>query len=122
MKQYSTSHWLRAAAVLVLLALGTYFTQGLPAYAHGGKDHGGIEFTALQALQKSTQLYDKLITSGKLPETWETGLEAVQITTRKTGDVQEYVIQYRRADGDPKQVYFFFNQKGEYTGSNFTGN
>ena len=91
------------------------------AYSHGGKTHGGVAFTALQALQKATQLYDRLITSGKLPEEWEIGLKSIKIDTRTSAEKREYVVQFDRSKGSPSSVYFFFDQNGEYSGSNFTG-
>lgn len=93
----------------------------LPAHSHGGKTHEGEMFSVFQAVQKATQLYDRLITSGKLPEVWETELTSIHIYIRQTKDKREYVVEFKRAKGDPNSVYFFFDQKGEYTGSNFTG-
>lgn len=93
----------------------------MPAHSHGGKTHGEETFTALQALQKATQLYDRLIVSGKLPEEWETGLQTIRIVTLNSAEKPEYVVQFERAKGNPISVYFFFNQDGEYSGSNFTG-
>lgn len=92
-----------------------------PAFSHGGKSHGGSEFTSLQAVQKALTLYDKLIVAGKLPEEWETGLEAINVGTRLTKGKNEYMVQFKKAEGDGGSVYFFFDQKGEYSGSNFTG-
>ena len=100
----------------VSLEIGT-----LPAFSHGGKTHGGEMFSAFQAVQKATQLYDRLIASGKLPEAWETELKSIHIDIRKSTDKREYVVQFQRAEGDPDSVYFFFDQEGEYAGSNFTG-
>jgi hypothetical protein len=31
------------------------------------------------------------------------------------------VVRFSRIEGDPGSVYFFFDQQGEYSGSNFTG-
>ena len=93
----------------------------LPAYSHGGKTHEGEMFSAFQAVQKATQLYDRLITSGKLPEAWETELTSIHINIRQSKDKREYVVQFKKANGEPDSVYFFFDQKGEYAGSNFTG-
>ena len=100
----------------VSLGIGT-----LPAFSHGGKTHGGEMFSAFQAVQKATQLYDRLIASGKLSEAWETELKTIHIAVRKPKDRREYVVQFQRAEGDPDSVYFFFDQEGEYAGSNFTG-
>jgi len=93
----------------------------MPAHSHGGKSHGGSEFTSLQAVQKAVKLYDKLILAGKLPEEWETGLEAINVDTRQSNGKDEVMVQFKKAEGDGGSVYFFFDQKGEYSGSNFTG-
>ena len=93
----------------------------LSAHGHGGKTHGGETFTAFQALEKAVKLYDRLIVSGKLTEDWETGLKRVTIDIRNSNKKREYVIQFEKSKGEPSSVYFFFNRKGEYSGSNFTG-
>jgi hypothetical protein len=89
-------------------------------YAHGGKTHGS-SFTALQALQKATELYDKLVVSGKLTDSWETDLKKVDISNRQKGEQREYVVSFERSSGKPKTVYIFFTAEGKYSGSNFTG-
>jgi len=89
------------------------------AFGHGGKHSD--KFTQLQALQKATKLYDQLVTKGKLEQSWETGLENVAISKRKNNDKVEVVVSFQRQEGDPKAVYIFFDSKGKYTGSNFTG-
>jgi hypothetical protein len=104
-----------ARAVLTAAAVCLLFS-GL-ALAHGPGGHGESSFTALQALDKGVTLYDKLVASGKLDESWETGLQRVDIDMR--GD--EYVVSFSRSDGDPESLYIFFDAKGKYTGSNFTG-
>jgi hypothetical protein len=88
--------------------------------AHGGKGHAS-SFTALHALQKATGLYDKLVASGKLVESWETDLKKVDISNRQKGDKWEYVVSFERSAGDPSTVYIFFTAEGKYSGSNFTG-
>jgi hypothetical protein len=40
-----------------------------PGFSHGGKGHATDVFTTLEALQKATELYDRLLWSGQLPET-----------------------------------------------------
>mgnify|MGYP000361475107 CR=1 FL=1 len=75
----------------------------------------------VQALEKASKLYDRLIVSGKLTEDWETGLKRVTIEIRNSKDKREYVVQFEKSKGEPSSVYFFFDQKGEYSGSNFTG-
>ena len=104
-----------------VLVLSFAYIYVLPAYSHGGKTHGEEAFTALQAVQKATQLYDRLIVSGKLPEVWETGLKTIKVSTRHSGNKREYVVQFEAYKEDPNSVYFFFNKDGTYSGSNFTG-
>ena len=91
------------------------------AMGHGGKTHADEPFSAFQAAQKAAGLYDRLIVSGKLPEQWETDLTSIDITIRGSGDQREYVVRFKRTDGDPDSVYFYFDRSGEYVGSNFTG-
>jgi hypothetical protein len=105
---------------VIVIGLNGIFT--LSAYGHGGKAHGEETFTALQALEKASKLYDRLIVSGKLTEDWETGLKKVTIDIRNSKDKREYVVQFEKSKGEPSSVYFFFDQEGEYSGSNFTGN
>ena len=104
--------------VAMIMAVGIVMTT-VGAFGHGGK-HSGT-FTHLQALQKATQLYDKLIDNGKLEQGWETGLEKVTVSDRQKGDKKEIVVEFRRGEGDPPVVYIFFDASGKYTGSNFTG-
>ena len=104
-----------------LIAIGLTGAFDLPAHSHGGKTHKGEAFTSFQALEKATQLYDRLIESGKLPEEWETGLKKVTIDIRHSDTKREYVVRFERTEGEPRSVYFFFDQDGEYSGSNFTG-
>jgi hypothetical protein len=99
--------------LIILLATG-------PAFSHGGKKHTNA-FTALQALQKATEMYDKLVDRGKLPESWETDLKKVGISNRPKGDQWEYVVSFARSAGEPNTVYIFFTAEGKYSGSNFTG-
>ena len=91
------------------------------AHSHGGKTHAEDPFSALEAVQKATQLYDRLIVSGKLPEAWETGLSSIHVSVRGAENSRETVVQFKRSDGDPDSVYFYFDRQGEYSGSNFTG-
>ena len=102
-----TAFW---AVAVSLLLLGS-------TLAHGPGGHGEDSFTALQALDKGVALYDKLVASGKLEESWETGLNRVDINMRG----EEYVVSFSRNEGDPDRLFIFFNEEGEYTGSNFTG-
>ena len=96
-------------------------TSALPALSHGGKTHGGTDFSNFQAVQKAVKLYDRLITEGKLPEDWETKLDGISVRTRQSDGGHEYIVQFNKQEGDPSRVYFFFDQKGDYSGSNFTG-
>jgi len=110
-----------AVIIALVIAAGLTCTVAVPAYGHGGRMHDGETFSAFAALVKATRLYDRLIISGKLPVEWETGLKAVTIDTRKSGEKREYVVRFERDGGEPGSVYFFFDQHGEYSGSNFTG-
>ncbi|NNK85645.1 MAG: hypothetical protein HKO91_08860 [Desulfobacterales bacterium] len=107
--------------LIFIILLGYSYTAVLSAYAHGGKTHTEQAFTSLQALQKATELYDRLIASGKLSEVWETGLKRIYISTRDNGGQPEFVVQFESANENPNSVYFFFNQEGAYSGSNFSG-
>ena len=104
---------------LVMTALFICAVIVTMAYGHGGK-HAG-KFTHLQALQKGTGLYDKLISNGKLDESWESELINVAISMRKVDSGEEIVLAYKRESGDPGTVYIFFKTDGKYAGSNFTG-
>ena len=113
---------IKLAAIIgfvIVIGLNGIFT--LSASGHGGKTHGEETFTAFQALEKASKLYDRLIVSGKLTEDWETGLKMVTIDIRNSKDKREYVVQFEKSKGEPSSVYFFFDQEGEYSGSNFTG-
>lgn len=104
---------------LVTIGLNGIFTTS--AHGHGGKTHADESFTAFQALEKATELYDRLIASGKLAESWETGLKTVTIDIWNPDDKREYVVQFEISEGENRSVYFFFDQDGNYSGSNFTG-
>lgn len=104
---------------LLLIAATLMLAYGTSLSAHGPKGHTE-GFTALAAVKKGTMLYDKLVTSGKLDESWETGLESIRVYKRDAGQ-DETVVKFTRKLGDPGSVYIFFNKKGEYVGSNFSG-
>ena len=108
----------RTVSILIFLPVILIFLT-VAAFGHGGK-HSGT-FTHLQALQKATQLYDKLISNGKLNQSWETGLNKVTVSYRQKGEKKEIVVEFHRDEGDPSIVYIFFDVSGKYTGSNFTG-
>ncbi len=80
-----------------------------------------MEFTALQAAKKGIVLYDRLVASGKLANPWETDLEDIEVFSRQGDNNREFVIKFSRSKGEPKSVYIFFTEKGDYRGSNFTG-
>jgi hypothetical protein len=107
---------------MIVVVLLFSFSTIQPAHSHGRKTHGEEAFTALQAVQKAIQLYDRLIVSGKLTELWETKLKNITVSIRNTDNKREYVVQFETTGGAPGSVYFFFDQDGEYSGSNFTGN
>ncbi|BBO69512.1 hypothetical protein DSCA_34420 [Desulfosarcina alkanivorans] len=110
--------WVAAA---LLTAAGLILSGPGEAFGHGGKTHAAEPFSAFQAVQKATQLYDRLIVSEKLSEDWETGLASIHVTVRGTESRREYVVQFKRSGDDPGSVYFYFNRQGDYSGSNFTG-
>jgi hypothetical protein len=89
--------------------------------AHGPGGHGDQDFTPLAAVQKGMQVYDKLVASGKLDSTWETQFSGATVTQRMENDRMEFVVQFTRSEGDPKAVHIFFDDKGQYSGSNFSG-
>ena len=101
--------------LLMLLILATV------AFSHGGK-HSNEEFTHLQALKKSVELYDRLLENGKLDQSWERNLVNVNVTNRQKGSKREIAVSFQRSEGEPSTVYIFFDaDKGKYSGSNFTG-
>ena len=107
------------SVIIFMFLLFTIIIPTVAAFGHGGKHSEA--FTHLQALQKATQLYDKLINTGKLDPSWETGLEQVTVSNRQKGDNKEIIIVFHRREGDPKTVYIYFHADGKYAGSNFTG-
>lgn len=108
------------AVLLVALFFFNGFLAGRRVEAHGGKTHQD-SFTAFQALQKATELYDQLIIKGKLDASWETDLNAVEVTARDSNDRKEYRVGFHRYNGSPEAVYIFFSPEGKYSGSNFDG-
>jgi hypothetical protein len=107
-------------SIVAVVALFTILPVTGLVFAHGGKGHAN-SFTPLQALQKSTDLFNQLVGSGKLGESWKTDLANVGITNRQKGGHTEYVVSFQRSTGDPKTAYIFFAADGKYSGSNFTG-
>jgi Family of unknown function (DUF6488) len=106
---------------IILLMLSILLLSAWTTSAHGPKGHRDMEFTALNAAKKGIELYDRLVASGKLPNSWETDLTDIQVLKRKNGHKNEFIVKFSRSMGEPKSVYIFFNEKGEYNGSNFTG-
>ena len=121
MDHLKTMNKIKVATIVFVMVVGFTFTVDQLAHSHGGKTHKGESFTAFQAVQKATQLYERLIASGKLPEVWETGLKTIKISIRNTQNMREYNVQFETDKELTNSVYFFFNQDGEYSGSNFTG-
>ena len=121
MNRVKIGHTLGIRFLVFVMAVGFFLSFATLAFSHGGKTHNEETFTSFQAVQKATQLYDRLIASGKLSEVWETGLKTIKISTRNTGDTIEYVVQFETVKKNPESVYFFFSQDGMYSGSNFTG-
>ncbi len=103
----------------ISVALFAVIMTAALAFGHGGKHSD--RFTHLQALQQATQLFDQLVSKGKLDESWETGLQNVSVSKRNNKDKEEIVVAFQRAAGDPTHVYIFFTAAGKYAGSNFTG-
>jgi len=121
MIQYMLRRHMRSMITVAMVVTGIVFTGAGIANSHGGKTHAAEPFSALEAVQKATQLYDRLIVSGKLPEDWETGLSSIHVSVRGDENDRETVVQFKRAAGDPESLYFYFDRRGEYAGSNFTG-
>ena len=117
-KTSKTIYTARFLAVLVTLVIGLL---AVSAFGHGPKGHGGQSFTALEAAKKGITLYDKLVAGGKLDETWEIGLIGIKVFPRTKKNTKEFVVQFDRGQGEPRSVYIFFDEKGAYSGSNFTG-
>lgn len=107
--------------IRLMMTMLTLLFVSSTTFAHGPKGHDGVEFTAMQAVKKSIELFDRLIASGKLEEDWETGLQRIETSERNTGKGKELVVKFTRAKNQPQAVYIFFTEKGDYNGSNFTG-
>ena len=107
--------------LVFVIMVGLTLSDVMPALGHGGKTHAEETFSAFQAVQNATQLYNRLLASGKLPEVWESALKTIKISTRNTVSKLEYIVQFETAKEDPNSVYFFYSQDGVYSGSNFTG-
>ena len=121
MIHHTAGYKISTITLIAIAAIGLTLFGATPVLAHGGKSHGETEFTSFQAVQKASQLYDRLIIAGKLDGAWETGLSAITVNTRQTDGKKEFVVKFMRSQGEPGGVYFFFDLRGEYTGSNFSG-
>ena len=117
--RYLSGHRIKTLRIIALIMLW-FSIFSTPVFGHGGK-HATDEFTHLQALQKATELYDRLIGNGKLDQSWETTLIRVNVSNRQKGNQKEVVVSFERAEGEPQTVYIFFTANGKYAGSNFTG-
>ncbi len=120
MKKTNPPRTLIKRRVAVIALVFVLLITASVAFSHGGK-HAGKAFTHLQALQKATGLYNRLVESGKLDSSWETQLTRAAVVSRKRADRDEVVVSFHRAKGNPQAVYIFFSADGQYTGSNFTG-
>ena len=121
MIQYTTRRHMRLMTTIALIAIGVIVAGTEIANSHGGKTHAEEPFSAFQAVQKATQLYDRLIVSGKLPEDWETDLSSIHVSVRGDEASRETVVLFKRTSGEPDSLYFYFDRSGKYSGSNFTG-
>ena len=109
-------HWL-----IVLTAWAVLTLVPVSVTAHGPKPHTQKGLTPLAAVQKGLTLFDKLVSSGKLEETWETRLLGVTVTQGNRDGRRETIVRFNRDGQQPTAVYIFFDDKGNYSGSNFTG-
>jgi hypothetical protein len=117
--QYRSKIFFKVPFFLIIYLGLSFLTD--PVFAHGPKGHSEMEFTALMAVKKGVELYDRLVASGKLDESWETELADIRVFTRNNNTEKEIVVQFKRSSGNPNSIYIFFTEKGEYNGSNFTG-
>jgi len=119
MTDYQPINQERARTVIILITIVILAMTNVAAFGHGGKH--SEKFTHLQALQKATELYDKLINDKKLDQSWETDLKQVTVSNRQKGNKKEIVVGFQRGKGNPPVVHIFFNAAGKYIGSNFSG-
>ena len=121
MSQFTPHRHMRSMITVAGIVIGVIVIGAGIANSHGGKIHAANPFSALEAVQKATQLYNIMIIAGDLPEDWETGLSSIHVSVRGAENSRETVVQFKRSGGDPDSVYFFFDYQGKYAGSNFTG-
>ena len=84
----------------LIIAITTFFGEGV-SFGHGGKTHADQPFSAFEAIQKASELYDQLIVSGKLGEGWETALSTIDVSVRGEGESRETGVRFKRSSGDP---------------------
>ena len=90
--------------------------------AHGGKTHTGNEFSPLDVLKKGTSMFEALLKQKKIDMAWGIHLETVVISSEKTNKGEDFRVEFTRNTGEPKTLFLFFNESGDYTGSNFKKN
>ena len=106
--------------IIAIIIVGLTLSSGW-AWAHGGKTHAEQQFTALAALQKGVELYNRLLAAGKLDVSWEAELAQATVSKRKRNGKMEWQVAFSRQKGDPRTVFFFLDETGRYTASNFGG-
>jgi hypothetical protein len=74
--------------------------------------HGGTNFSSLQAVKKATELYDRLITMGKLPEEWETRLISIEVGTRQNNGWNHIFFGYEFKSKDLVDSFAVFRNFG----------
>ena len=121
MNHNRTGHMPGIRVLVFAVVVGLTLISVMPALGHGGKNHAQETFSAFQAVQNATQLYARLLASGKLPEVWKFDLKTIKISTRTIVNKLEYIVQFETAKENPNSVYFFYGEDGAYSGSNFTG-
>lgn len=65
---------------IALLIAASMLLAAAPAFGHGGKTHAEEKFTALEALEKATELYERLVENGKLEKSWKSDLARAEIS------------------------------------------
>ena len=98
-----------ARLVKILIIAATIVIPGNIVLAHGGKTHGDDTVTSFAVVQKGMGLYDKLISKGKLDNSWETDLKTITVYRGQRGDKSEWTVKFFRTNGAPEAVYIFFN-------------
>lgn len=121
MSQYMPRRHMRSMITVAVIVTGVIVAGAGIAISHGGKTHSEEPFSAFEAVQKATELFDRLIVSGKLEEDWETDLSSIHVSVRGDETSRETVVKFKRTSGEPDSLYFYFDRRGEYSGSNFTG-